>query len=170
MRFPWKSIWRVKAPPRVAFFIWTATWGRILTCDNLMRREYTMAGWCCMCCCDGETVDHLLLHCSVAQKLWNFVFLTFCIHWVLPRRVVDLLFGWYNWFGKNHSHIWNLIPLYLMWIMWWERNLRTFEDLSISPDQLLGTFVTSLFDWSRTWGFTNTDIFTEFAASWHFAS
>uniref|UniRef100_A0A2N9FNC6 Reverse transcriptase zinc-binding domain-containing protein n=1 Tax=Fagus sylvatica TaxID=28930 RepID=A0A2N9FNC6_FAGSY len=43
-RFPWKSIWAVKAPPRVAFFIWTATWGRILTCDNLMRKGYTMAG------------------------------------------------------------------------------------------------------------------------------
>jgi hypothetical protein len=37
VRFPWKGIWRVKAPPRVAFFVWTATWGRILTCDNLMR-------------------------------------------------------------------------------------------------------------------------------------
>jgi hypothetical protein len=46
-----------------------------------------MAGWCCMCCCDGETVDHLLLHCNAAQKLWNYVFLTFQVHWVLPRQV-----------------------------------------------------------------------------------
>jgi hypothetical protein len=29
--FPWKSIWRVKAPRRVAFFVWTATLGKILT-------------------------------------------------------------------------------------------------------------------------------------------
>ena len=28
--FPWKGIWAAKAPPRVSFFIWTATWGRIL--------------------------------------------------------------------------------------------------------------------------------------------
>ena len=96
VRFPWKSIWRVKAPPRVAFFIWTATWGRILTFDNLMWQGYTMAGWCCMCCCDGETVDYLLLHCSATQKLWNYVFLTFRVHWVLPRQVMDLLFGWHN--------------------------------------------------------------------------
>uniref|UniRef100_A0A2N9GXU6 Reverse transcriptase domain-containing protein n=1 Tax=Fagus sylvatica TaxID=28930 RepID=A0A2N9GXU6_FAGSY len=170
VRFPWKSIWRVKAPPRVAFFVWTATWGRILTCDNLMRRGYTMAGWCCMCCCDGETVDHLLLHCSAVQKLWNYVFLTFRVHWVLPRKVADLLFGWHNWFGKHHSHIWNLIPLCLMWTVWRERNLRTFEDLSTSPDQLLGTFVTSLFDWSRIWGFTTAVTVTEFVDSWHSAS
>jgi hypothetical protein len=123
-----------------------------------------------MCCCDGETVDHLLLHCSAVQKLWNYVFLTFRVHWVLPRQVADLLFGWHNWFGKHHSHIWNLIPLCLMWTVWRERNLRTFEDLSSSQDQLLGTFVTSLFDWSRIWGFTTAVTVTEFVDSWHSAS
>ena len=41
--FPWKAVWRVKAPRRVAFFVWIAAWGKILTCDNLMRRGYTMA-------------------------------------------------------------------------------------------------------------------------------
>jgi hypothetical protein len=104
------------------------------------------------------------------QKLWNYVFLTFRVHWVLPRQVADLLFGWHNWFGKHHSHIWNLIPLCLMWTVWRERNLRTFEDLSTSPDQLLGTFVTSLFDWSRIWGFTTAVTVTEFVDSWHSAS
>jgi hypothetical protein len=72
--FPWKSVWKVKAPPRVAFFIWSAAWGKILTCDNLMRRGYTMAGWCCMCQCAEETVDHLLIHCSAIQPRWSFVF------------------------------------------------------------------------------------------------
>jgi len=33
--FPWKSIWCVKAPARVAFFVWTTTLGEILTHDNL---------------------------------------------------------------------------------------------------------------------------------------
>uniref|UniRef100_A0A2N9F4W2 Reverse transcriptase domain-containing protein n=1 Tax=Fagus sylvatica TaxID=28930 RepID=A0A2N9F4W2_FAGSY len=42
--FPWKSIWRVKAPRRVSFFVWTAAWGRILTCDNLMKRGFR-DGW-----------------------------------------------------------------------------------------------------------------------------
>uniref|UniRef100_A0A2N9HMI8 Reverse transcriptase zinc-binding domain-containing protein n=1 Tax=Fagus sylvatica TaxID=28930 RepID=A0A2N9HMI8_FAGSY len=33
-----QCIWGVKAPPRVAFFMWTVAWGRILTCDNLKKR------------------------------------------------------------------------------------------------------------------------------------
>jgi hypothetical protein len=48
--FPWRSIWRTKAPRRVCFFVWTAPWNRILTCDNLVKREYTLTSWCCMCC------------------------------------------------------------------------------------------------------------------------
>jgi hypothetical protein len=35
--FPWKCFffWKVKALPYIAFFIWTAALGRILTVDNL---------------------------------------------------------------------------------------------------------------------------------------
>jgi hypothetical protein len=37
--FPWKSVWRVKVPPKVAFFIWLAAHGRNLTIDNLRPRR-----------------------------------------------------------------------------------------------------------------------------------
>jgi hypothetical protein len=37
--FPWKGIWRVKAPKRVAFFVWILALGKILTHDNLHRRH-----------------------------------------------------------------------------------------------------------------------------------
>jgi hypothetical protein len=47
--FPWKSIWRVKAPLRVAFFVWTTTLGKILTLDNLRKRNVIVVDWCCMC-------------------------------------------------------------------------------------------------------------------------
>jgi len=37
--FPWKNIWRVKAPIRAAFFVWSAALGKILTHDNLRKRN-----------------------------------------------------------------------------------------------------------------------------------
>ena len=88
--FPWKAIWGVHVPRRVSFFAWAATWGRILTTDNLKRRGYQLVGRCCMCRCNEETISHLLLHCEVAHGLWNFVFRSFGIVWVLPRSVHDL--------------------------------------------------------------------------------
>uniref|UniRef100_A0A2N9F1I0 Reverse transcriptase domain-containing protein n=1 Tax=Fagus sylvatica TaxID=28930 RepID=A0A2N9F1I0_FAGSY len=129
--FPWKSIWRVKAPRRVMFFVWTAVWGCILTCDNLMRRGFVMADWCCMCKSSGESVNHLLLHCNVAMEMWNFALCTFGVSWVFPETVSDCLTGWYNWWGRRSSRIWNLLPHCIMWNIWRERNGRTFEDGSV---------------------------------------
>ena len=55
-----------------------------------------------------------------------------------------------------------------MWTVWHERNSRTFDDVRNSVDQLLGTFVNSLFDWARTWGFTTTTTtVTDFVVSLH---
>uniref|UniRef100_A0A7N2N1E6 Protein ENHANCED DISEASE RESISTANCE 2-like n=1 Tax=Quercus lobata TaxID=97700 RepID=A0A7N2N1E6_QUELO len=33
--FPWKGIWKAKAPTHVSFFVWTAAWEKILTGDIL---------------------------------------------------------------------------------------------------------------------------------------
>ena len=47
-----------------------------------------------MCREDEETIDHLFLHCIVANELWATVLSLFGMHWVMPRRVVDLLDCW----------------------------------------------------------------------------
>jgi hypothetical protein len=67
--FLWKSIWRVKAPAREAFFVWTTTLGKILTHDNLRKRSVVVIEWCCMCKKSGESIEHLLLHCKIAGDL-----------------------------------------------------------------------------------------------------
>ena len=42
----WKPIWKPKFSLRVAFFVWAAVMGRILTIDNL---RVLVVDWCCMC-------------------------------------------------------------------------------------------------------------------------
>ena len=69
--FPWKSIWCIKAPKRVSFLLWTTVWDRILTIDNLVKRGLSLINWCCLCRCNGDIVDHLLLHCKFAHTLWT---------------------------------------------------------------------------------------------------
>ena len=36
--FPWHSIWNPIAPPKLGFFAWEASWGKVLTLDQLKRR------------------------------------------------------------------------------------------------------------------------------------
>ena len=41
-----------------------------LPLDNLMLRGLSLANQCCMCYCNEESVDHILLHYPVAHSLW----------------------------------------------------------------------------------------------------
>jgi hypothetical protein len=92
--FPWKNIWRVKASTRVAFFVWSAALGKILTHDNLRKRNVIVMEWCCVCKKSGESIDHLLLHCEVARALWSYVLILFGVEWIMPRTVLELLNSW----------------------------------------------------------------------------
>jgi hypothetical protein len=78
--FPWKSIWRTNVPLKVAFsFAWVAALEKILTLDNLRKRQVIVIDRCCMCKKNGESEDHLLLHCEVACVLWNAIFSRFSL-------------------------------------------------------------------------------------------
>lgn len=95
---PWKSIWKARVLPRAAFFVWTASHGKILTMDNLQKRCNCIVEWCCMCKASGESPKHLLLHCGVAQSLWSLVFCLFGVVWVMPEQVVDFMANWMGLF------------------------------------------------------------------------
>ena len=81
-----------------------------------------------MCKVDGESVDHLFLHCALARELWTMVFRLFGMHWVMPRRVVDVLACWKGRFGRQKNRvIWDVVPHCVIWCLWRERNAKTFE-------------------------------------------
>jgi len=123
--FPWKGIWRVKAPKRVAFFVWTAALGKILIHDNLHSRHIVMVEWCCMFKKNRESIDHLLLHCDVAQVVWCSFYSLFGVEWVMPKSVLNLLSGWGSLLGRGHiTRLWKQVPLCDMWGLWRERNYR----------------------------------------------
>ena len=60
---PSERIWRARVPPKVAFFAWEASWGKVLTQEQLQRRGFSLANMCFLCLSEEETVDQLLLHC-----------------------------------------------------------------------------------------------------------
>ena len=74
-----------------------------------MLRSHRLVNRCCICCCNVEFVDHLLLFCPIAHSLWMYMLRLFGVDWDMPGSVVDLLFCWYNWLGKHSSNIWNLV-------------------------------------------------------------
>ena len=70
--------------------------GKILTLDNLIKRNMALANQCCMCKEGIENADNLLLHFSVATEFWYCVFFFFfgCIgvYCVVPFKVINSFF------------------------------------------------------------------------------
>jgi hypothetical protein len=161
--FPWKSIWRVKAPTRVAFFVWSAALGKSFTHDNLRKRNVIIIEWCCMCKKNGESIDHLLLHCKVAHDLWSYILILFGVEWVMQRTVLELLTSWGSSVGYGRAkEAWRLAPLCLFWCIWQERNAWLFEDVETSMVELQKCLLNMLYIWIVSHHCLNDFTFVDF--------
>lgn len=76
---------------------------RILTIDNPHSRRIQVLDQCYKCKCNGQIVDHLLLHCPIATELWSMEFGLFGVYWVMSKTVVDLFTSWQGQLGC-HRH------------------------------------------------------------------
>ena len=90
--------------------------------DNLRKRKVWILDWCYMCKCNGESVDHLFLHCPVAMDMWAMMFGLFGVSWVMLQFVVGLLACWQDRFGcHRNGYIWLIVPHCLLWCLWREK-------------------------------------------------
>lgn len=145
-----EKYWKVTVPPRVAFFSWCVTLGRVLTEDNLRKRGIMVTEWCFMCKNYGDDVNHLFLHCAMASDLWAMVYTLFGVFWVMPLSVRERIEDWKGCFGMwGNGTVWRrVVPLCLMWRIWHEHNAQCFEDKEISMVKLKYIFLNSLHEWT----------------------
>jgi hypothetical protein len=54
--------------------MWTTASKKILTLDDLRKKNVIVVEWYCMCKKSVESIAHLL-HCEVARELWSLLFL-----------------------------------------------------------------------------------------------
>jgi hypothetical protein len=126
--FPWKSIWQTKVPSRVAFFGRNAALGKILIHNNLQKRSIVVVEWCCMCKKNGEFVDHLLIHCEVATRLWHYMFTVFGMEWVMQQKVLDLFACWNHVGGRDLAKaIWRISMLHMWAMAHYQEEILTLE-------------------------------------------
>ena len=113
----------------------------ILIFDNLIKRGYHK--WIGV-----VSVNHLLLHCPIASKLWSMVWSLFGVIWVMPQSVADLFASWQGPFGRQHNIDLCLAdPHCVLWCLWRERNNRCFEGMEWSTLEIKSLLLHSLFTW-----------------------
>lgn len=80
---PSSFIWKAWVQPKVGFFTWETTWGKILTLDQVQKRGRSLANRYFLCHIEEESTDHLLMHYVKTRVLWEFLFALFREYWVL---------------------------------------------------------------------------------------
>ena len=68
-----------------------------------LRRSYRSLNpqWCIHCKGEGESIDHLFLHCPFTCGLWNKFFNLARIVWVSPRSIEDMFIIAFKGFGNS---------------------------------------------------------------------
>ncbi|RVW93876.1 Transposon TX1 uncharacterized 149 kDa protein [Vitis vinifera] len=147
-RCPWKAIaqvfqflWSSKVPSKVKALAWLVAHGKVNTNDKLqLRRPYKALcpQWCILCKGNGESIDHIFLHCPVTIGIWYRLFNLAGLVWVPPRSLEDMLVITFK--GLRNSlrgkTLWQIACLTLIWIVWQERNNRIFEDKGRTEEML----------------------------------
>ena len=92
--FPVRPVWNDVIPSKISFFTWEASWGKVISLDQLKHRGRTLANRCCLCEEDEETINHLLNHCKIARMLWDLFLTTVRTTWVFLHSVRHTLLAW----------------------------------------------------------------------------
>ncbi|RVW27818.1 hypothetical protein CK203_107068 [Vitis vinifera] len=138
---PAKFLWSSKVPSKVKALAWLVAHGKVNTNDKLqLRRPYKAfcPQWCILCKGNGESIDHLFLHCPITIGLWHKLFDLAGLVWVPPRSLEDMLVITFKGLGNSlrGKTLWQIACLTLIWMVWQERNNRIFEDKGRTEEML----------------------------------
>ncbi|RVW47466.1 putative ribonuclease H protein [Vitis vinifera] len=103
---PSKFVWKSQVPFKVKAFVWLVAHKKVNTNDLLqLRRPHKALSLdiCKLCMGQGESADHLFLHCSVTLGLWHRLFHLAKMDWVPPKSISDMMF--INYKGPVSLHV-----------------------------------------------------------------
>lgn len=122
------------SPSRVSFFCWRLLNGLLPLADVLLALGYHFPSMCPFCPAN-DFLDHAFVSCRVANFLWQ---------WVADLLQVDIShintlsmlfsFFWDNPQGVNFpSELLQVIPIFVCWIIWKQRNQYLFDGVNPIP-------------------------------------
>ncbi|WRX14697.1 Reverse transcriptase domain - like 10 [Theobroma cacao] len=129
--------WHKSIPLSVSFFLWRVFHNWIPVDLRLKEKGFHLASKC-VCCNSEETLIHVLWDNPIAKQVWNFFSNFFQIYVSNPQNVSQILWAWY--FSGDYvrkGHIRTLIPLFICWFLWLERNDAKHRQLGMYSDRVV---------------------------------
>jgi len=115
-------VWRNLAPPKVEFMVWLALLGKLHT-KNLLFMKGLIPAQEVLYIFYGralETVDHVLVSCHLAWRLWCEASQGWGVHLVFPDSLRSLFELWMDirTGGKFMKKVWESIFYAVVWTIW----------------------------------------------------
>jgi hypothetical protein len=131
-----RQVWKTSAPPRVKFFWWLVMHGRCWTRDRRFRHGFQDSNTYIVCDQAAETMDHNLLECPFAREAWDY--------WLRKLHLIDMVTALrgaaLSWWIQCRKRIpkpvrrgFDSFFFLIGWLIWKERNARTFNGVTTSP-------------------------------------
>lgn len=130
--FPFNIMWNLWVLMKISFFAWEASWGRILTLDQLKRRVQRLWSRCYLCKGKEEIVNHIVLHFSKVVMPQQLIYTLFDDQLVMLSLVRDVRLSWHRSFAKKkRKKAQRVAPLCLFQTTWKKRNRRTSKNMDM---------------------------------------
>jgi hypothetical protein len=115
------SIWSLTVPPRIHIFLWLLSNNKLMTRDNLEKRNMGKPTQCEFCG-EPESITHLFFDCIVAREIWTSVSMFLKVQ--IGTTYESIARFWPA--NKNHSAM-NTICAAVLWGIWKNRNAMIFD-------------------------------------------
>jgi hypothetical protein len=116
------SVWSLHVPPRIHTFLWLLSKDKLMTKDNLQKRNLNKP-LDCVFCKEHETINHIFFDCVVARNVWEKVSEFFG----LPP-ISDYLSVARIWLANTKHAAQNTIYSAVLWSIWKIRNALVFDN------------------------------------------
>jgi hypothetical protein len=136
------AVWKLIVPPRVHIFLWLLSHNKLMTRDNLLKRNLNKPV-CCVFCSENESIDHLFFQCIVAKQIWKFITSVFNIQ--VGHDYISVARFWVA--NKKHPAL-NSICAATLWCIWKFRNDMIFNGQTwLNLHQILRMILLSVRRW-----------------------
>jgi hypothetical protein len=133
-------IWKAKAEAKCRFFAWTLLHKKILTANNLIKRNWPNDPTCKLCGNEPETPNHLCLNCPFAKQVWSDLKRWLNLPVLDAVTMTGTIHGFWRRcrakFDKSHRRNFDGVMIYFWWSIWKERNRRIFQQRSMQASQV----------------------------------
>jgi hypothetical protein len=137
-------IWKARAESKCRIFAWTLLHKKILTANNLIKRNWPNDPICKLCGVEPENPTHLCKDCTFSKQVWGIIKTWFGLSTISTVGDNGSLHGYLrrcrSRIDKPHKRSFDGIMIYFWWNNWKERNRRTFQKQKPST-KWSGTFM-----------------------------